>query len=37
MNFLGQSQDFNIPKGLALTGKAFFYGLTDGPRVVNRP
>jgi len=24
MNFLGQSQDFNIPQGLALTGKAFF-------------
>ena len=29
MNFLGQSQDFNIPQGLALTGKAFFLWL-DG-------
>ena len=28
MNFLGQSQAFNIPQGLALTGKAFFHGLT---------
>ncbi|ALK89082.1 hypothetical protein L63ED372_01878 [Limnohabitans sp. 63ED37-2] len=29
MNFLGVSQDFNIPQGLALTGKAFFSWL-DG-------
>jgi hypothetical protein len=34
MNLLGESQDFNIPQGLALSGKAFFHGLTDGPRVV---
>lgn len=37
MNLLGQSQDFNILQGLALTGKAFFPGLMDGTRVVNRP
>jgi len=37
MNLLAVSQDFNIPQGLALTGKAFFYGWTDGSRVVNRP
>ena len=26
MNLLAVSQDFNIPQGLALTGKAFFHG-----------
>jgi len=37
MNFLGVSQDFNIPQGLALTGKAFFHGRTACKPVLKRP
>jgi len=37
MNFLGQSQGFNIPQGLALTGKAFFHGWADGTWVLKHP
>jgi len=28
--FLGCAQDIQIPKGLVLTGKAFFHGCKDG-------
>jgi hypothetical protein len=35
--FLGCTQDFEIPKGLALTGKAFFHAGKEGLRVLIRP
>jgi len=37
MNFLGQSQGFNIPQGLALTGKAFFSWFDGWPTRCESP
>jgi len=36
--FLGSTQDFKISfEGLALTGKAFFYGRAERMHVLKRP